>query len=97
MDNSSVLSQTITDDIIFITFNADTQCFAVGTEKGYYIYNTNPFRELFHRSKIKQYKQLHIYIHIYIYCVYRFRWRNCPNRNAGPYEYPRFSWWWNDP
>lgn len=56
MDNSSVLSQTITDDIIFITFNADTQCFAVGTEKGYYIYNTNPFRELFHRSKIKQYK-----------------------------------------
>ena len=70
LDSSSSLTQTINDDdVLFLTFNSDAQCFAVGTEKGYYIYNTNPFRELFHRS---------IYTYICIYAlIYRFRWRNC--------------------
>lgn len=35
---------------VFIGFNDDNNCFFCGTETGFYVYNTNPFRERFHRE-----------------------------------------------
>jgi len=35
---------------IFIGFNDDNNCFFCGTETGFYVYNTNQFRERFHRE-----------------------------------------------
>jgi hypothetical protein len=35
---------------LYIGFNEDFQCFFSGTESGFYIYNSNPFMERFHRE-----------------------------------------------
>lgn len=37
------------DSMLFATFNQDGSCFALGTEKGFKIYNSYPFRENFER------------------------------------------------
>jgi len=56
-ENIVNLSKSISQDLItksvnvlFIGFNEDCSCFFCGTNKGFYVYNLNPFRERFHRE-----------------------------------------------
>ncbi len=44
------------DNMLFASFNQDATCFAVGTEKGFKIFNSFPFKDSFERSKIKLHK-----------------------------------------
>lgn len=39
-----------TNSILYISFNQDSSCFALGTEKGFCIYNTIPFKDSFIRD-----------------------------------------------
>ena len=41
----------IAQEILRISFNQDYSCMAAGTEKGFYIFNTNPFKKKFFRGK----------------------------------------------
>jgi hypothetical protein len=40
------------DSILCITFNQDASCFAAGTERGFRIFNTNPYKDNFERGLI---------------------------------------------
>jgi hypothetical protein len=44
--------ETGDDGILYVTFNQDASCFAVGTERGFKIYNTFPFKDNFERGTI---------------------------------------------
>ena len=44
--------ETSEDQMLFVTFNQDASCFAVGTEKGFKIFNSFPFKDSFERSKL---------------------------------------------
>lgn len=44
------MENTTTDEVLFVTFNQDHTLIAIGTEKGFRIYNSVPFKELFHRD-----------------------------------------------
>jgi WD40 repeat protein len=35
---------------VFVSFNQDAGCFAVGSDQGFRIYNVDPFQEMFHRD-----------------------------------------------
>ncbi len=37
-------------EIVFIGFNQDQGCFAAGTQKGFRIFNTFPFKDTFKRG-----------------------------------------------
>lgn len=39
------------NEILYISFNQDYSYMSVGTEKGFIIYNTNPFHQKFNRGK----------------------------------------------
>ena len=41
--------ESTTNKIISISFNQDSSCFAVGTEKGFDIFTSNPFKLQFKR------------------------------------------------
>lgn len=41
--------------LLNINFNQDGTCFAIGTEKGFKIFTTTPFKEHSDRSKFKQF------------------------------------------
>ena len=40
----------IKNQILFINFNQDFNCFCVGTEEGYIICNAENYKSIFHRS-----------------------------------------------
>jgi len=42
--------ESVEDQMLFVTFNQDASCFAVGTEKGFKIFNSFPFKDSFERS-----------------------------------------------
>lgn len=45
------LSPYTYEKILYISFNQDSSCFSVGTEKGFRIYSTLPFKNISNRSK----------------------------------------------
>ena len=44
------MDSTTEDQMLCITYNQDSSCIAVGTEKGFKIYNAHPFKDSFDRS-----------------------------------------------
>ena len=41
------------DEILYIGFNQDQGCFACGTQRGFKIFNTHPFKDTFKRGKLR--------------------------------------------
>ena len=39
------------ETILCANFNQNSSCFCIGTDKGYHIYNSIPFKKLLSRSK----------------------------------------------
>lgn len=48
--------------INFITFNQDHSCIAVGTSKGYRIFNTDPFNRVFSTEEVIPEQERHVSI-----------------------------------
>ena len=45
-----MIQKETSDSMLYINFNQDASCFAVGTETGFRIYNTNPYKGTFIRD-----------------------------------------------
>lgn len=43
------------ENMLYVNFNQDNSCFAIGTEKGFHIYNSYPYKEIFNRSTLLHY------------------------------------------
>lgn len=41
------------DDILYIGFNQDFSCFSMGTERGFKILNTYPYKDTFKRGRLR--------------------------------------------
>jgi hypothetical protein len=48
MDNNNISINA--EEILCLSFNQDCTCMAAGTEKGFIIFNTNPFKKKFYRG-----------------------------------------------
>lgn len=42
--------EAVEDQMLYVTFNQDYSAFAVGTERGFRIYNAYPFKDYYERS-----------------------------------------------
>jgi hypothetical protein len=51
MDNNNISINA--EEILCLSFNQDCTCMAAGTEKGFIIFNTNPFKKKFYRGNNK--------------------------------------------
>ena len=40
------------EEILYLSFNQDQGCFSAGTQTGFRVYNTKPFKDQFVRSKL---------------------------------------------
>ena len=40
------------DQMLYVSFNQDYSAFSVGTERGFRVYNTYPYKDYYERSKI---------------------------------------------
>ena len=70
-------------EILYIGFNQDNKCFSVGTNIGFRIYNTDPFKLNFERSNS---------IIIFIIIInYRTWWRDFNGSNVIQDKYPCLS------
>lgn len=43
--------ESIEDQMLYISFNQTNSAFAIGTERGFRIYNTYPYKDYYERSK----------------------------------------------
>jgi hypothetical protein len=51
MEKEQVGSKENNNNILFTSFNQDQGCFSCGTEEGFKIYNSYPFKDSHKRSK----------------------------------------------
>lgn len=51
MDDNENKENSNNQQILSINFNQDSSCFAIGTQTGFRIYNSSPFKENIERSK----------------------------------------------
>ena len=65
MEMESYKDSESNNKILYIGFNQDDSAFSIGTEYGFQIYNSNPFKLIIQRSRT-----------VKIYNNYRFKWRN---------------------
>lgn len=42
------------DQLNYVNFNQDASCLAIGTEKGFKVFHTSPYKDAFERSKYKR-------------------------------------------
>ena len=49
-DSQTLNKSYIKENILYINFNQDSSCICIGTEKGFHIYNAEPFKNIYSRS-----------------------------------------------
>ena len=48
--SNNLNKEYIKDTILYMNFNQDSSCICIGTETGFHIYNSEPFKNIFSRS-----------------------------------------------
>ena len=48
---NTIINQRIHRQILYISFNQDFACISIGTDEGYLIYNVEPIKLIFEKSK----------------------------------------------
>ena len=48
---NTIINQRIYRQILYISFNQDFSCISIGTDEGYLIYNVEPIKLIFEKSK----------------------------------------------
>jgi hypothetical protein len=51
-NSDGTINPSKNEEILFVGFNQDQGCIAVGTQKGFRICNSFPFKNVFQRGKI---------------------------------------------
>ena len=48
---NSITNKRGDKQLLYINFNQDYSCISFGTDQGYIIYNVNPLKEIYNKSK----------------------------------------------